>query len=112
MDKLVYGIGVNDLGYKTQVKEELTKNGGKRIWKSVFRCKYYVVWKSMLARCYSEKYLESYPSYIGTSVCSEWLSATAFKNGWRSKTGVGSAQTKTLFFPETDSTLLTHVRLC
>ena len=25
MDKLVYGIGVNDLGYKTQVKEELTK---------------------------------------------------------------------------------------
>ena len=79
MDKLVYGIGVNDLGYKTQVKEELTKNGGKRIWKSVFRCKYYVVWKSMLARCYSEKYLESYPSYIGTSVCSEWLYATAFK---------------------------------
>ena len=34
---------------------------------------------NMLVRCYSEKYLESNQSYIGTSVCSEWLYATAFK---------------------------------
>jgi hypothetical protein len=33
----------------------------------------------MLRRCYSKKFLESNQSYIGTSVCSEWLSATAFK---------------------------------
>jgi CRISPR/Cas system-associated endoribonuclease Cas2 len=79
MNKLVYGVGVNDLPYRVQVWEELPKNGGKRIQKTVFLCKYYTAWKSMLKRCYSKKYLESNPSYIGTGVCSEWLSATAFK---------------------------------
>ena len=99
MDKLVYGIGVNDLGYKTQVKEELTKNGGKRIWKTVFLCKYYAVWKSMLARCYSEKYLESYPSYIGTSVCSEWLYATAFKKWMEQQDWHGKCLDKDIIAP-------------
>jgi len=79
MNKLVYGIGINDLGYRTQVLEEVTKNGGKKVRKTVFRCKYYAAWIGMLTRCYSKKFLESNPSYIGTSVCSEWLSATAFK---------------------------------
>ena len=90
MNKLVYGIGTNDLPYRVQVWEELPKNGGKRILKSVFRCKYYVVWRDMLKRCHSKKYLESNPTYIGTSVCREWLSATAFKKwmeqqDWRDK---------------------------
>ena len=90
MCKLVYGVGVNDLGYRTQVWEDVTKNGGKRIQKSVFTCKYYTTWKHMLERCYSKKYLESKPSYIGTSVCSEWLYASEFKKwmeqqDWRDK---------------------------
>ena len=90
MNKLVHGVGVNDLGYRTQVWEELPKNGGKRIREIVFRCKYYTVWKEMLRRCYSKKYLEINPTYIGTSVCSEWLSATVFKKwmeqqDWRDK---------------------------
>ena len=90
MNKLVCGVGVNDLGYRTQVEEWVTKNGGKRIRKTVFLCKYYTVWISMLRRCYSKKHLESNPSYIGTSVCSEWLYATAFKKwmeqqDWRGK---------------------------
>ena len=54
MNKLVCGVGVNDLGYRTQVYEDVTKNGGKRIQKSVFQCKYYAAWKSMLVRCYSK----------------------------------------------------------
>ena len=36
MDKLTCGVGINDLSYRTQVNEEVTKNGGKRIRKSVF----------------------------------------------------------------------------
>ena len=84
MNKLVCGVGVNDLPYRAQVKEELPKNGGKRIRKTVFRCEYCVAWKHMLERCYSKKYLERYPTYIGTSVCREWLSATAFKS-WMEK---------------------------
>ena len=90
MNKLTWGVGVNDLSYRTQVWEELPKNGGKRIQKSVFLCKYYAAWKNMLTRCYSKKYLESYPTYIGTSVCSEWLYAATFKKwmeqqDWRDK---------------------------
>ena len=76
MSKLVCGVGVNDLGYRTQINEEVTKNGGKRIQKPVFQCKYYAAWKNMLERCYSKKFLESRPTYIGTSVCSEWLYAS------------------------------------
>jgi CRISPR/Cas system-associated endoribonuclease Cas2 len=79
MNKLVFGVGVNDLDYRVHVREAVTENGGKRIQKTVFRCKYYTVWESMLRRCYSKKFLESNQTYIGTSVCSEWLYATAFK---------------------------------
>ena len=79
MKKLVWGVGVNDLPYRTQVYEYVTENGGKRIRKHVFLCQYYKAWKNMLERCYSKKYLESKPSYIGTSVCSEWVYASEFK---------------------------------
>jgi geranylgeranyl pyrophosphate synthase len=51
MSKLVYGVGVNDLGYRTQVYEYVTENGGKRIRKNVFLCGYYKVWKHMLENC-------------------------------------------------------------
>ncbi len=30
MDKLVYGVGINDLPYRTQVWEWVTKDGGKK----------------------------------------------------------------------------------
>ena len=99
MNKLVCGVGVNDLGYRTQVEEELTKNGGKRIQKTVFRCKYYVVWESMLERCYSKKSLEISPTYIGTRVCSEWLSATAFKKWMEQQDWQGKCLDKDIIVP-------------
>ena len=99
MSKLVFGVGVNDLPYMTQVKEELPKNGGKRVRKSVFICKYYAAWKSMLQRCYSKKLLESYPSYIGTSVCSEWLSASAFKKWMEQQDWHGKSLDKDIIAP-------------
>ena len=99
MNKLVYGVGVNDLGYRTQAWEELPKNGGKRIRKSVFKCKYYAVWKSMLERCHSKKYLESKPSYIGTSVCSEWLYASEFKKWMEQKDWQGKCLDKDIIVP-------------
>ena len=68
MNKLVFGVGVNDLDYRTRVYEYVTEDGGRRVQKPVFLCKYYTVWESMLRRCYSKKYLESYPTYIGNSV--------------------------------------------
>ena len=99
MTKLVYGVGVNDLDYKTQAWEELPKNGGKRIRKSVFKCKYYAAWRNMLQRCYSKKFLESRPSYIGTSVCSEWLYATAFKKWMEQQDWCGKCLDKDIIVP-------------
>ena len=99
MNKLVYGVGVNDLGYRTQVYEYVTENGGKRIRKHVFLCKYYAAWKHMLERCYSKKLLESYPSYIGTSVCSEWLSASAFRKWMEQQDWRGKSLDKDIIVP-------------
>ena len=63
--KLVYGVGVND------IDEPIYKNG------SIL--KFYATWHGMLRRCYSKKYQTRYPTYRGCSVCSEWLSLSTFK---------------------------------
>ena len=99
MNKLVCGVGVNDLGYRTQVYEWVTKDGGKRVQEHVFICKYYTAWINMLKRCYSKKYLESRPSYIDTSVCSEWLSATAFKKWMEKQDWSGKCLDKDIIVP-------------
>ena len=100
MSKLVWGVGVNDLGYRTRINEYVTKDGGRRVQKPVFICKYYIAWRDMLGRCYSKKYLESRPSYIGTSVCSEWLSATAFKKWMEKQNWNGKCLDKDIIVPK------------
>ncbi len=99
MNKLVCGVGVNDLGYRVHVREWVTENGGKRVLKTVFRCEYYAAWRSMLGRCYSEKYLDSNPSYIGTSVCSGWLYASAFKKWMEQQDWHGKCLDKDIIVP-------------
>ena len=99
MGKLVCGVGVNDLGYRTEVREYVTENGGKRIRKLVFKCPYYEAWKSMLTRCYNKKYLESYPTYIGTSVCSEWVYASTFKKWMEQQDWDGKCLDKDIVVP-------------
>ena len=99
MNKLTCGVGVNDLGYRVHVQEWVTKDGGKRIQKSVFICKYYATWRDMLVRCYSKKFLESTPSYNGTSVCSEWLYATAFKKWMEKQDWHGKCLDKDIIVP-------------
>ena len=100
MNKLVFGVGVNDLDYRTQVYEEVTKDGGKRVRKPVFVCKYYTAWKNMLKRCYSNKCLERSPTYIGTRVCNEWLSATAFKKWMEQQDWQGKCLDKDIIVPK------------
>ena len=99
MKKLVHGVGVNDLGYRTRVYEYVTEDGGKKIRKIVFRCKYHKVWGSMLERCYSKKFLESHPTYTGTSVCNEWLYATAFKKWMEEQDWHGKSLDKDIIVP-------------
>ena len=61
----VFGVGV------TGVESIRDENG--EIFDS-YKC-----WKEMLRRCYSAKYQEKHPSYIGCSVCDDWLYYPNFK---------------------------------
>ena len=99
MSKLVYGVGINDLGYRVHVREELPKNGGKRVQKTVFKCPYYAAWVHMLERCYSERFLERNQNYIGTSVCSEWLYASEFKKWMEQQDWEGKSLDKDIIAP-------------
>ncbi len=57
--KLIYGVGFNSKGaHKTAVNYKHTPT--------------YVRWKNMLERCYSEKFQDRQPAYIGCSVADEW----------------------------------------
>ena len=67
--KLIYGVGVYDIARPCERKVD-----GKRRRDPVYR-----VWHHMLERCYSKKYQERFPTYIGCSVCSEWLYASVFE---------------------------------
>ena len=73
-NKLVFGVGINDADYNVYRYDYLN---GKRI--RVWVCPFYQTWKSMLKRCYSEKYHQEYPTYKGCSVCDEWLIFSNFK---------------------------------
>ena len=61
--RLTWGIGVNDADYLTNPSVS-----GK-----TKACPVYVAWSGMLQRGYSEKYKALHPSYIGVTVCDEWL---------------------------------------
>jgi len=61
---LVFGVGIND--WVGAVKAD-----GKHIWE-------YVLWNSMLQRCFSEKYKQKKPTYEGVTCSKEWLSMTKF----------------------------------
>lgn len=57
----VCGVGINDLD------EESKKS------------KAYSTWRGMLRRCYDVRSYEKNPSYVGCSVCDEWLIFSNFK---------------------------------
>ena len=57
----LFGVGINDV-------KEYTRG-----------TKAYLVWKSMLSRCYSGYTQSTNPAYVGCSVCEEWLTFSKFK---------------------------------
>lgn len=58
---LSYGKGINDVA---------------NVWN--YCQKAFQVWRSMLVRCYNEKYQKKEPTYIGCTVCEEWLRFSNF----------------------------------
>ena len=65
-DREVYGVGYLGVGkYKS-------------IDKNKKRTKVYIIWQSMLMRCYDPYYINKYPTYIDCYVCDEWLNFQNF----------------------------------
>lgn len=69
MSKLVCGVGINDADYMVYP----ILNGKKTV------CPFYRAWKNMLVRCYSKNLHTRQPTYIGCSVCEDWLTFSNFK---------------------------------
>ena len=77
--KLVCGIGINDADYAVVKFESTGYVNGKKKQKLVWICSFYRAWKNMIERCYSTKYQERQPSYIGCTVSEEWLTFSNFR---------------------------------
>jgi hypothetical protein len=67
--KLICGVGINDADYQVQPLVN-----GKQI-----KCPIYSTWRSMLERCYSSKFHKIRQTYIGCTVCSDWLTFSKFR---------------------------------
>ena len=92
-EKKVYGVGVND---SPEPVQRFEKVDGKK--KQVWVCPYYVVWKDMLKRCYYEPYLKKKPTYIGCSVCDDWVYFMTFKAWMMSQDFEGKHLDKDILF--------------
>ena len=75
LNTLVFGVGIND---STFILEPT--NMGKRVAHPAYK-----TWKNMLERCYSSKLKEKYPTYVGVTCCTEWLSFITFAKWFKSQ---------------------------
>lgn len=85
-NKLIYGVGINDANYAV-----LPDTGENQTY-----CPFYVCWKSVLQRCYSNKFLKKYPSYTGCSVHKYWHSFMKFRSWMITRDWIGKELDKDL----------------
>lgn len=90
MAKLINGVGFNDATYKTHVLDN-----GKLVM-----CPFYKTWQSMLARCYSKSYQAKKPTYVGCTVCDEWLVFSNFRAWMQNQDWQGKQLDKDLLFQD------------
>jgi len=72
--RLLFGFGVNDSDYMVTYY----------IGKKQIMCPFYLKWRSMMQRCYSQASLIKSPSYFDCYVCEEWKYFSAFR-AWMEK---------------------------
>lgn len=96
--KLVYGVGINDADYVVMKRETIRYVNGKRKQRLVWVCPYYRTWKGMLERCYSDKYQETHPTYIGCSVSEDWWRFSNFRSWMEKQDFEGNQLDKDLLF--------------
>lgn len=89
-----YGVGLNDAEYPV-TKHEMVNGKRKIVWK----CPIYVVWRSMLTRCYSYSYQSTKPTYAGCSVATEWHLFSVFRAWAITRHTAGSVLDKDLLHP-------------
>lgn len=83
-EKFLYGVGINDAKYQVKKEKIITNGDGVKTRKLVWICPYYKVWMNMITRAYSDSFLKTRPSYLGVTVCDEWLLFSNFKS-WMEK---------------------------
>jgi len=89
--KYVCGVGKKDIN-KAAVIEYLVQVEGYIIEVALkLYSIMYKAWLNLLNRAYSEKYHQSHPTYIGVTVCDEWLSFSRFTK-WFTKNYIGNYQ--------------------
>lgn len=88
MNKLVFGVGVNDADYTVQ-----PQINGKRVI-----CPYYCTWRNMIARGYSTKLKTKNPTYLDCSVCEEWRVFSNFRAWMQTQDWVGKQLDKDILF--------------
>ena len=85
-NRLIHGVGINDADYTVE-----SRINGKRVL-----CPYYITWRNMLERCYSEKCQKRRPTYKGCSVCPEWIYFMNFRKWMITQDWQGKALDKDL----------------
>lgn len=73
--KPVFGVGINDYPGTSSWYID-----GVRV-----KCPFYRKWVSMLARCYKEEYLKTFPTYLDCYVCDEWKYFSNFRSWMESQ---------------------------
>ncbi|AGG57925.1 hypothetical protein VPBG_00153 [Vibrio phage helene 12B3] len=93
MNKLIYGMAVNDANYKLSKRKRLSNGVCKKVWE----CPFYSKWVGMLTRCYSKAEHKRRPSYSDCTVCKDWLLFSNFKKWMEKEDWLGKDLDKDLF---------------
>ncbi len=96
--KLVCGVGINDADYTVMKWETIGYENGKLKQKLVWVCPFYRRWRNLLRRCYHQPTLAQQPTYIGCSVCEEWLTLSNFKAWMETQDWEGKELDKDILF--------------
>lgn len=70
--KAVFGVAINDASYITQ-----PVIGDSQVIDPCYRA-----WKAILRRSYYANFHRIQPTYIGVTVCNEWLKFSSFREWW------------------------------
>ena len=89
----VYGVGINDADY--QISWKVVVDG--KVKRAM--CHFYQTWCSMLCRVHSKHYHKRHPTYIGSSVCKDWIYFSNFKAWMETQDWEGKQLDKDLLVP-------------